>query len=403
MKTNNWLKAALAALASAALWAMPAAGGGLKLTGIETESGVRVTGTGGTAGNRYDLQWTENLGAALPWETVGSGLAKDDGTFGIVDEALNGPGFYCVRANAPEADTYLVVDMSGGPSAAKWPVTELASIPDGGWTDEYKTGKLVLRRIPAGTFTMGSPTGELGRYDREVQHQVTISRPFYMGVFEVTQRQWELAMGTRPSYFTNNACYRTRPVESVSYADIRGSKGGAEWPLGGLHSVDSGSFLYVLREKTGLAFDLPTEAQWEYACRAGTTNALNSGKDLTHPYTCTNVAAVARYSANGGQSTDSSSDTATGTAPVGSYIPNHWDLYDMHGNVWEWCLDWYGAYDTAAPTDPVGPASGELRVRRSGSTEYYNSGAHTCRSATRGRLRLDAYSYYCGFRVAFLP
>ncbi|MFZ4397806.1 MAG: sigma-70 family RNA polymerase sigma factor, partial [Kiritimatiellia bacterium] len=119
---------------------------------------------------------------------------------------------------------YLVLDLSGGPSVSNYPVGYLSAVPPGGWSDEYKTTKLVLRKIPAGSFTMGSPTNELGRYelgrsDHETQHTVTITKAFYMGVFEVTQRQWELVMGNRPSFFTNSSYYLTRPVEQVSYYD----------------------------------------------------------------------------------------------------------------------------------------------------------------------------------------
>ena len=206
------------------------------------------------------------------------------------------------------------------------------------WTDEYKTTKLVLRKVEAGSFTMGSPTNELGRSDGETRHHVTIRKPFYMGVFEVTQKQWELATGARPSFFTNAAAWATRPVESVTYLDIRGTSRGTNWPASA--RVDAGSFLGILRAKTGLDFDLPTEAQWEYACRAGTTTALNSGKDLTAEDACPNLAELARYSRNGGNPSTSSSDASAGTAKVGSYLPNAWGFYDMHGNVTEWCLDW---------------------------------------------------------------
>ena len=121
----------------------------------------------------------------------------------------------------------MVIDLSGGPSATSYPVSYLNGVPDGGWTDEYKTTKLVLRRIEPGTFTMGSPTGEIGRYaDRETQREVTLTRAYYIGVFETTQRQWELVMGSSPSQYAG----ALRPVESVSYEMIRGDNIGAGWP-----------------------------------------------------------------------------------------------------------------------------------------------------------------------------
>jgi hypothetical protein len=212
---------------------------------------------------------------------------------------------------------YLAVDLSAGPEATSYPVSYFAEIPVGGWTDEYKTTKLVLRRIPAGTFTMGSPEGELGRDSScEAQHQVTLTKDFYVGVFEVTQKQWERVMGNWPSYFYNESCRDTRPVEKVGYNDIRGSVAGSGWPAN--NAVDGDSFLGRLREKTGLAFDLPTEAQWEYACRAGTTTALNSGKNLTSVYGG-GLGEVGRYEFNGGEGSTPGGNTSVGTNKVGSY------------------------------------------------------------------------------------
>ena len=373
----------------AAVWGASAAEP--KLTGIEVKDGggkVSVKGSG-NAGEHYDLLWTGALGAALPWETVGSGTAAGDGSFGIADGALRGAGFYCVQESA--GALYLVVDMGGGPEAASWPVEELDWVPEGGWTDVHKTTKLVMRRIPAGTFTMGSPSDEPGRNSGETQHEVTISKPFYMGVFEVTQKQWELATGSNPANCKGDA----RPVECVSYEKIRGDNGGAEWPLGGLHSVDSGSFLNALRMKTmkaGLAFDLPTEAQWEYACRAGTATSLNSGKYVTGPK-CGNMAEVGRFLYD----RDDGKGGYSQHTKAGSYLPNAWGLYDMHGNVWEWCLDWSGDYGEGGATDPAGAAAGTKRVLRGGG---WGSIAQACRSASRSDAVPSAAYADMGFRLA---
>jgi hypothetical protein len=133
-----------------------------------------------------------------------------------------------VRVRAGRPDEYLVIDLAGGADATNYPVSTLAGVPAGGWTEEHRTTKLVLRRIPAGTFTMGSPTGELGRSTDETQHQVTLTQDFYIGVFEVTQEQWYRVMGDWPSYFNNTAYRASRPVERVSYNDIRGSSAGAD-------------------------------------------------------------------------------------------------------------------------------------------------------------------------------
>ena len=281
------------------------------------------------------------------------------------------------------APLYCVIDLSGGVGATSYPVTGMMETPPLGWTDEYKTSKLVLRRIDAGTFMMGSPSDELGRWGDEILHQVTLTRSFYIGVFEVTQRQWELVMGTRPSAFYNEICYATRPVENVSYDMIRGNNVGAGWPTNDV--ADASSFLGRLRAKTGIAFDLPLESQWEYACRAGTTTSLNSGKNLIDSEWDNNLAEVGRYFHNSGADASAAgvsraTGTGMGTAKVGSYLPNAWGLYDMHGNVREWCLDWYGEIASSAVKDPVGSAVGTERLLRGGS---WHSGHADCRSASR--------------------
>ena len=279
-------------------------------------------------------------------------------------------------AEYDDLQSYLVIDLSGGPNAASYPVSNLTDIPSGGWTDEYKTTKLVLRRIDPGTFTMGAPTGEAGRTDSdETPHQVTLTHSYYIGIFELTQRQWELVMGNRPSGFSNTVCYATRPVENVSYNQIRGADLGKWWPQ--MNAVDETSFMGKLRAKTGRLFDLPTEAQWEYACRAGTTTALNSGKNLLAAYGVdANMAEVGRYYYNSGRYDNSydynGSSDETGTAKVGSYLPNAWGLYDMHGNVVEACLDWYSAGYSNAVTDPVGSDTGTDRSERGGNWGNYS-------------------------------
>ena len=288
---------------------------------------------------------------------------------------------------------YLVVDLSGGPEAESYPV-RFSTIGPNLADDACRTTELWLRRIPRGTFTMGSPKDELGRGADETQHQVTLT-PCYIGVFEMTQKQYELVMGSNPSKYQGD----TRPVEQVSYDDLRGTsaEGGAGWPAKG-HAVDATSFFGVLRAKTGLEFDLPTEAQWEYACRAGTTTALNSGKNLTATDECPNLAEVGRYYYN---RNDGKGGYGEHTK-VGCYLPNAWGLYDMHGNVWEWCLDRWGDYSTDAVTDPAGADSGSTRVVRGGS---WNNVAQDCRSASRSSS-VYGPSYrnsLIGFRLVCLP
>ena len=285
--------------------------------------------------------------------------------------------------------TYLVVDLSGGTSASSFPVSYLYSVPEGGWSDEYKTTKLVLRLVQPGTFTMGSPSTETGRdtsANGEIQHDVTLTKPYYVGIFETTQRQYELIKGTNPADLNIGPKY---PVEQVSYDMIRGNDQGANWPAN--NNVDSTSFMGVLRAKTGLPFDLPTEAPWEYACRATTTPALNSGKDLTNASVCPNMAEVGRYTHN------TNDGKGNNFVEPGQYLVNNWGIFDMHGNLAELCLDYYADYSgSAAVTDPKGPSTGTLRVKRGGSWQDI---ASECRSARRVGVDSNFHNQGTGFRV----
>ena len=296
--------------------------------------------------------------------------------------------------NDPPASlfSYLVVDLSGGPSASYYPV-RYSSTPPNLSDPACKTTELWMRRIPAGTFVMGSPdetalppNGELGRNPaNEVQHPVTLTKDFYVGVFQVTQKQYERVMGT-------TSWQNALPVVQVTYNMIRGTTLGANWPANNL--VDTGSFMDNLRTKTGLTFDLPTEAQWEYACRAGTTGAWNNGTTIVNTTTDANLALLGIYAGNDGSS-------GGGATTVGLYLPNDWGLYDMHGNVMEWCLDWYtDNLGTTLAIDPKGHDSGPNRVVRGGSV-FAN--AEGCRSAVRASRVPSNVSVGIGFRAAIQP
>ena len=302
---------------------------------------------------------------------------------------------------------YMVVDLSGGVDALSYPVSYLSQVPAGGWTDEYKTTKLVLRLIPPGTFMMGSPSDELGHNWRryETLHSVTLTKPFYIGVFEITQKQWQLVMDDTPSNYKGDL----RPVETVSYNTIRGTINGAAWPTH--NQVDANSFMGRLRSKVNMLFDLPTESQWEYACRAGTATALNSGKNLTGTDTCVNMADVGRYCRN---TTDGKGGYSGQHTKVGSYLPNAWGLYDMHGNVAEWCLDWWiNDWGTNSRIDPTGGTSGSYRVVRGGAWgDPWNDSRVGSAAACRSAYRSDDYNGYTtssrgdyrfGLRVVCLP
>ena len=298
------------------------------------------------------------------------------------------------------AAPYMVVDLSGGVDALSYPVSYLSSVPEGGWGDEYKTTKLVLRLIPPGSFMMGSPSDENGRGSYEDLHGVVLTKPFYLGVFEVTQKQYELVMGAKPSSYKGDM----RPVECVTYNDIRGSVNGAGWPTH--NQVDANSFMGRLRSKVNMLFDLPTEAQWEYACRAGTSSGLNIGSydvganrmaAARHSYNAYNSGADHVYDGKGGY---------TYHTKVGCYKDNAWGLYDMHGNVYEWCRDfWNYGLGTAGVIDPVGAnkgySSGAERVYRGGYWDSWSQIRSAYRSYTCSNA--NGYSDRIGFRVFCSP
>ena len=270
--------------------------------------------------------------------------------------------------------TYCVIDLSAGANASSYPITYLAEPPSGGFNvDAYKTTKLVLRRIEPGTFIMGG------------QYQTTLTKPYYIGIFEMTQKQYQLVTGNNPSRIVNDRL----PVEKVSYDMIRGSSNGAMWPAS--DAVDSSSLMGVLRARIGgLKFDLPTEAQWEYACRAGTTSDYNNGGNSS-----ADIKLLGRYSGN---KTDGKGGYNNSETIVGSYLPNSWSLYDMHGNLQEWCLDWY-ASSLGGGTDPKGPTSGSYHVTRGG---YWDSSMEYVTSSKRYNTEHSASygSEIVGFRIA---
>ena len=314
------------------------------------------------------------------------------------------------------AAPYLVIDLSAGANAEKYEVSYLSEMPAASWPLEYKTTKLVLKLVVPGTFMMGSPAEEVGHdYNNgtgsETQHKVTLTQPFYMGVFELTQQQYKLVMGSNPSSYKGDS----RPVEQVSYNTIRGSTLGAAWP--NHRQVDATSFMGKLRARTGLTFDLPTEAQWEYTCRAGTDSALNNGLNITNKNYSAQLNDVARYYGN----TSDGKGGYSEHTEVGSYRPNAWGFYDMHGNVREWCLDvWQQTMSSSPVSDPTGAPSPSFwydsngRTSSSYSTTYcykprvYRGGcmwgyAYAERSAYRYYTTPTTINYCYGFRVCCLP
>ena len=270
-------------------------------------------------------------------------------------------------------NTYMVVDLTVSGTGS---VSYLDVTPAGGWGETYKTAKMVFKRIPAGTFLMGSAAGESTRGD-ETQHAVTLTKEFYVGLFEVTQKQWFNVTGLQPSFYAAEANAAVLPVERVSYAAIRGTN---SWPTD--TGVATNTFVGAFRSRTGSSdFDLPTEAQWEYACRAGTTGE----------YAGSPLGSLAWYGNFNG----------TVTHEVGTKAANPWGLYDTHGNVEEICLDWYaGSLGTAAKTDPLGAVYGVPTGRRVMRGGWYGSPDEQCRSAYRGNLLGTNVFPWVGLRVA---
>jgi uncharacterized protein (TIGR02996 family) len=220
--------------------------------------------------------------------------------------------------------------------------------------------------IPPGTFQMGSPRNEEMRMPNEAQHPVTLTKGFFLGVHAVTQAQWQKVMGNNPSHFRGDDL----PVEQVSWEECQ-------------------DFCRNLTERDGKPYRLPTEAQWEYSCRAGTTTPFHFGVTISTDQV--------NYNGDFIYGPGEVGEYRQKTTPVGSFPPNAWGLYDMHGNVFQWCADWHGVYQPGDVTDPTGPPNGECRVLHGGSW-----GGFPGFSRSAGRYRNEPGRYrFVGFRVCF--
>jgi formylglycine-generating enzyme required for sulfatase activity len=255
--------------------------------------------------------------------------------------------------------------------------------------------------IPSGTFTMGSPLTEVNRYSDETQHSVTLSA-FRMSKYEITNAQYAAFLNAKS--IGSNGLYAAGayPTQTLIYA----TSGSYDWglhysnlqwvPVAGYENapVINVTWYGSTEFATYIGGTLPTEAQWEYACRAGTATPFNTGDFLTNLQANYYWA----YPYNGGTNTVTTYPGKTQT--VGTYAANAYGLYDMHGNVWEWCSDWYGTYPTTPQTNPTGAATGSYRVFRGGSWNYT---AQSCRSAARYDYNPGDDYRSIGFRVVFVP
>jgi uncharacterized protein (TIGR02996 family) len=261
----------------------------------------------------------------------------------------------------------------------------LPCVPE--WTNSLGM-RFVL--IPAGTFPMGSPENEERPDDEDLQHEVEITRPFYLGIYPVTQAQWQAVMGSNPSWFCATEGGKDKvtgmstddfPVECVSWEDVTAF-------------LEKLSALEKERE-SGRKYRLPTEAEWEHSCRGGASSSqpFHFGNSL-----CSTQANFRGDFPYGGAEKRPYLER---TCKVGSYAANAFGLYDLHGNVWQWCSDWFDAdyYAGSPPRDPPGPSEGSFRVIRGGG---WNSVGRHCRSANRGRDAPALRDFGLGFRVALV-
>lgn len=290
---------------------------------------------------------------------------------------------------------YMVVDLFGA-KQTRFYVSEEA-VPEGIGHPKYKSDFLLMRKIPAEgvTFRMGTPEGSRDRVDNEVAHLVTLKHDFYLGVYPFTQRQWVNLCNANPSSFKIETSYPGLwefPEDGIPYDTLRGStKDGIDFPTTGRFEVSASSKLQALRDLTGIStFDLPTEAEWEYACRAGTGTDHYDGSSAG-----TNEGKLGWYGAN---------SPVNGKAqphPVGLKMPNGWGLYDTLGNMHEWCIDWFGSYefsDALAPVeDPKGPKAGTDRVKRGGAS--YEHRVAYMRAGQRDGNLPNRGTVYNGFRA----
>ena len=287
-------------------------------------------------------------------------------SYGSIDSPILAPGIYSLVAEG--LDNQRTITHRGYVSnieimSGKTTVVTVALKGSGGFG-----GTMEMVWIEPGTFTMGSRSSESGRdSDEGLQHQVTITKGFWLGKFEIAQGEWEAVMGTRPwagqSYVQENP---NNPAVYISWNDVQ-------------------AFVAKLNEVEGSeVYRLPTEAEWEYACRAGTTTRWSFGDNESW------LGRYAWYYDNAWNVGEKYAHAA------GARLPNPWELYDMHGNVWEWCQDWYGSYLSSSQTDPTGPATGSSRVLRGGSFSFR---ARDVRSAARSGGSPDSRGNHIGARL----
>lgn len=321
---------------------------------------------------------------------------------------------------------YWAIDISGGKCHFYYPDED--SLPGGIDSDKWRMEQMLMRRIPARNvvWQMGSPEGEIGRdtsiaygANMEMLHNVKLTHDYYIGVFEVTQYQMEIARDGSQNFskFTNAIHWATRPAEYNDFADrYHTNTDPTSTDPAVRHQCETWKLTGIMRSRSGLDYylDLPTEAQWEFACRAGSTSALYDGNNLASATGAdANLSKIARYKYTSAiMEPGFDCDADSGTARVGSYKPNAWGLYDMLGNVSEMCLDCYGSHTNCTDeitVDPLGPkfcgtaphADGNILAHRVTRGGNYSSNAAGCRNASRTRTQIWSPNSTVGARMCY--
>lgn len=343
-----------------------------KVAGIDTGKGMVII----NLGSGVELR----MGEMLEVET-GSGKIRLEVTYPMLTVAkckIRGTGRLSDLKKGMTAYRYSADAVKGDEKTGD------ASGKKTGYAEKFGDTEMVY--IAGGTFTMGTPDNEAERESDEAQHEVTLS-PYWVGRYEVTQKEYRDVIGTNPSNFKGDRL----PVDSVSWYDAVEfcNRLSRKYNLSPYYKIDrtgtdsnnlnpQDTMKYIVTILGGNGFRLLTESEWEYACRAGTTTPYSYGGSLD--------GAIANFAGAGKNS----------TTPAGSFKPNGYGLYDMHGNAWEWCWDWYGPY-AGAVKDPGGAVSGSFRILRGGS---WNNLPVLLRSGRRTHLVPGSNSFYAGFRVA---
>ena len=381
------------------------------------------TSIGGTAiCNAQGDVWKQVSGKAtytITWQPDQTWKGPNENGFKI---AANGARARVTAWPLDNTPDYMVVDLAAANTVRYYPGVDFLPGSEigqkGAVTNNiaYRTSKLLMRKIMAlgVEWTMGSANGETQRNaTTETAHAVTLTNNYYIGVFQVTQAQWKNIATNSTAVSEFKVEGDMRPMERVSYNEIRNAVNTTtantayNWPA----APNPSSFLGLLRTKTGIDFDFPSEAQWEFAARAGHGSGYwNDGSAIKNSDSDTNLNNLGRYGEDnpgGWNVTSSLGPSAGGTANTGSYAPSDWGLYDMHGNIWEWCLDWYvediTAYNGRLNIDPAAPANtlsgtvGQNRPLRGGS--WLNHGG-VCRPAGRSYADSALRNFNIGFRLA---